>query len=219
LVLHAIDPVFDSVPVELPPNHHYVGPLLWEVPGKRLPYLDEPGASWVLVTVSSALQDTEIQLAKVALSALAQQPLRVVLTVPSERLQQESRPVPQKARVKGYVPHSEVLKQRQMCIGHAGHGSVMKALYSGVLMVLVPWGWDQPGVAERAVKGGAANVLQRDELTARNLRAAISKVLHDPSMWIMHANHRSGFKRKTRWPRPVIMSNGWDEINSDRAIR
>jgi UDP:flavonoid glycosyltransferase YjiC (YdhE family) len=45
------------------------------------------------------------------------------------------------------VPHAKVLKRSCLLVSHAGHGVVLKALYYGVPMVLVPWGRDQTGAS------------------------------------------------------------------------
>ncbi len=58
-------------------------------------------------------------------------------------------------------------------VGHAGHGSVMKALWGGVPMVLVPWTRDQPGVAARAECLGVAKVVRRQELSEESLRQTV----------------------------------------------
>src|SRR5262249_42899929 len=62
-------------------------------------------------------------------------------------------------------------------ISHAGHGIVMKGLYYGVPMVLIPWDRDQPGVAARAAALGIAEVIPRQGLTEARLSAVIHKGL------------------------------------------
>src|SRR6266540_2263760 len=75
LVLHATDAVFDFGFEGLPPRHHYAGPLgIWEPPSEPSPYLGEPGDPWVLVTISSQLQD-DTALVEAALQALSDRPL------------------------------------------------------------------------------------------------------------------------------------------------
>ena len=81
MVLHATDRVFDLGFDGLPPRHHYVGPLgIWEPPGVPPSHLAEEGAPWVLVTISSQLQD-DVPLAQAALGSLANSPVRVLLTI------------------------------------------------------------------------------------------------------------------------------------------
>jgi UDP:flavonoid glycosyltransferase YjiC (YdhE family) len=177
LVLHATDPVFDFSFDRLPDRHHYVGPLgLWEPPSEIPAYISEPGDPWALVTISSQLQD-DLPLAHAALRALADRPLRVMLTLGPGHEPGDLGEVPANARVENSVSHAAVLEHGALLVSHAGHGSVMKALWYGRPMVLVPWGRDQPGVAARASALGIAETLPRDDASPENLRDAIDAAL------------------------------------------
>jgi UDP:flavonoid glycosyltransferase YjiC (YdhE family) len=180
LVLHGTDAVFDPPPAHLPSHHQYVGPLLWEPPSVMPSFLAEPGPPWVLVTLSLSPQQEEIRLARAALTALATQPVRVVLTLSERHPREELLPLPANARVESYVSHAEVLQHACLLVSHAGHGVVLKALYYGVPMVLVPWGRDQPGVAARAEALGMAKVIPREALSDVRLSEAIAAVLRTP---------------------------------------
>jgi len=189
LVLHATDQVFDFAFDRLPPRHHYVGPLgIWEPPGEPPPYLNEPGDPWVLVSISSQLQD-DLPLAEAALAALADRPVRVLLTVGPDHDPTEVSERPGNARIERTVPHSAVLERAELLISHAGHGSVMKALWHGRPMVLIPWGRDQPGVAARAQALGVADVVPRTEATRETLAAAVDRVLVNAEMRNTAATH------------------------------
>jgi UDP:flavonoid glycosyltransferase YjiC (YdhE family) len=182
MILHATDPVFDFSFDRLPARHHYVGPLgLWEPRLDTPSYLEEPGDPWVLVSISSQLQD-DLPLAEAALAALADKPVRVVLTVGPDHEPEEVAVRPANAHVERVVPHSAVLKRGVLLVSHAGHGSVMKALWEGKPMVLVPWGRDQPGVAARAHALGVAEVVARGDGTEVMLAAAIDRVLASSEM-------------------------------------
>ena len=66
VVLHATDRAFDTPPPRLPLGHHYTGFLLWE-PAKDVPeFIEQPGAPWALVTVSTVPQADELRLARAA---------------------------------------------------------------------------------------------------------------------------------------------------------
>jgi len=145
-------------------------------------YLDVPEAPWVLVTLSSAPQpqEGEIALARTALRTLAESPVRVVVTLTAGHPRDELGTVPANARIELFVPHSAVLKRSRLLVSHAGHGVVAKALYYGVPMVLVPWGRDQPGVAARAAALRVAEVIARHDLTEQRLAVAIHQVLGTP---------------------------------------
>jgi MGT family glycosyltransferase len=116
-------------------------------------------------------------LARTALQTLAEFPIRVVLTLTAGHPRDQLGPVPANAWIEPFIPHSEVLKRARLLISHAGHGIVMKGLYHGVPMVLIPWDRDQPGVAARAAALGIGEVIPRQDLTAARLSAAIHKVL------------------------------------------
>jgi UDP:flavonoid glycosyltransferase YjiC (YdhE family) len=182
LVLHATDPHFDLDFDGLPARHHYVGPLgIWEPPSEPAPYLDEPGDPWVLVTISSQLQD-DVPLAAAALTALSGHRVRTLLTLGLDHDPNELGAIPPNARVERTASHAAALERGALLVSHAGHGSVMKALWHGRPMVLVPWGRDQPGVAARASALGVAEVVPRDEASEQRLSVAIDRVLTDARM-------------------------------------
>jgi MGT family glycosyltransferase len=179
MVLHATDQVFDLSFAGLPEQHHYVGPLgIWEPAHERPAYLDEPGDPWVLVSISSQMQD-DVPMAGEALTALADRPVRVILTIGRDHDASELSVVPANARVEELISHAAVLDEARLFISHAGHGSVMKALWHGVPLVLVPWGRDQPGVAARALALGVARVVPREEASAATIADAADGVLAD----------------------------------------
>jgi MGT family glycosyltransferase len=182
LVLHGTDPLFDPLPPSVPRHHQHVGFLLWEPPSEAPTYLDVPGAPWVLVTLSSGpqFQEEQIPLARTALQTLADFPVRVVVTLSAGHPRDEIGPVPANARIERFVPHSAVLTRSRLLVSPAGHGTVAKALYYGVPMVLIPWINDQPGVAARAAALGVAEVIARHDLTEQRLAAAIHRVLGTP---------------------------------------
>ena len=182
LVLHATDQVFDYSFDRLPSRHHYVGPLgIWEPPRERPRYLDEPGDPWILVSISSQRQD-DLALADATLQALADAPVRVLVTLGPEHDPSELSSPPANARVEKTVSHSAVLERAVLLVSHAGHGTVMKALWHGKPMVLIPWGRDQPGVAARAHALGVAEVVPREHATSETIRDAVTRSLASEEM-------------------------------------
>ena len=93
------------------------------------------------------------------------------------------------ARVERTVSHAAVLERGRLLVSHAGHGSVMKALWYGRPMVLVPWGRDQPGVAFRAAALGVAEVVPREDASADTLSAAVDRALGDEAMTDAASRH------------------------------
>ena len=199
LVLHGTDPVLDPPPAALPTHHRYVGPLLDDLSAPCPAYLEQSGPPWVLVTLSTYSQYGETALAISALHALSRHPVRVLLTIPEGHSRDELGPIPENARVELFVPHSAVLRRACISVSHAGHGIVARSLYHGVPMVLVPWDADQPGVAFRAAKAGAAEVIAREDLTDERLTAAVSKVLANQS----YGEGAAGFARRLQSQDPT----------------
>ncbi len=195
LVLHATDQVFDFNHANLPENHRYVGPLIWEPESLRPAYLDSAGDPWVLVTLSSQLQD-DAAIARSAMDGLAMLPCRVLVTTGGSRPAEELAPLAANARAEQCVSHTAALGRSVALVSHSGHGSVMKALWHGVPMVLVPWGRDQPGVAARAKRLGVATVIPREELTANAVAAAVQEVTTNPAYGAA-ARHHSARLRLT----------------------
>ena len=180
LVLNATDPVFDPPPDNVAEKYQWVGTQMWE-PRRDLPgWLTEPGDPWVLMTLSSARQDGELQLAEAAVQAVADFPVRMLVTLADALSRDSLIASSDKVRIETFVPHSTVLENARLCVAHAGHGIVAKAMYFGVPMVLVPWDRDQPGVARRAAALGVARVLQREDLSPVRLAGAIREILEDP---------------------------------------
>lgn len=195
LVLHATDRVFDFDFNGLPPHHHYVGPLgTWEPDSEAPAYLDDPGDPWVLVTISSQRGD-DLPLAEMALEALADMRVRVVLTIGPGNDPTELKRRPPNAHIEQSIPHSAVLTRGSLLVSHAGHGSVMKALWQARPMVLVPWGRDQPGVAARAQAIGVAEVVPRETASAATMAAAVGRVLSSTELRNAAAAHAARLRR------------------------
>ena len=178
VVMHATDAAFDVPPARLPGHHRYVGPLLWEPSTFAPAFLRSPGPPWVLVSVSTLPQAGEVAIARAAICALRHEAVRVLVTIAPEGAA-ELGEVPDHVHLSNYVPHSAVLAESCLVISHAGHGIVMKALYHGVPMVLVPWGRDQPGVAARAEALGVATVVRRDACNDASVAQAVHRILGD----------------------------------------
>ena len=191
LVLHATDPVFDYSFDRLPEGHHYVGPLgIWEPLGPAPSYLDEPGDPWMLVSISSQMQD-DIPVAQAAVGALEGKPVRAVVTVGPGHDPSELEVGHTNVRVERVISHTAVLERGALLVSHAGHGSVMKALWIGRPMVLIPWGRDQPGVAARAAALGVAAVVPREHASAVTLSTAVDRALADEEMRSASVQHGS----------------------------
>ena len=107
------------------PRPRWAGPTRWAPPAPTPPWLDELEGPIVLVTTSGDYQgDTDI--ARVALMALADEPVSVVATIPGDApLGFEP---PANARITRFLPHSAVLERAVCAVTHGGMGVTQKAL-------------------------------------------------------------------------------------------
>ena len=154
------------------PQVRMVGPTTWEPPSPPPPWLDEIDGPIVLVSTASDYQgDTDI--VRVAIAALAEEPVTVVATMPVGA--SLGFPLPANARVTGFVPHGPLLDRAVCAITHGGMGVTQKALARRVPVVVVPWGRDQFEVAARVEHAGAGVRLPRERLTPARVRDAVRR--------------------------------------------
>lgn len=151
-----------------------VGPCAWEPPAEAPGWLAPIGRPIVLVTTSSEFQD-DGALVRVALQALADEPVAVVATVPAG--DPADYRVPANARVERFVPHGPVLERAACAVTHGGMGATQKALAHGVPVVAVPFGRDQFEVARRVEVAGAGVRLHPRRLSPERLRAAVREAM------------------------------------------
>ncbi|HEX5894677.1 MAG TPA: glycosyltransferase [Thermoleophilaceae bacterium] len=121
----------------------------------------------------------------VALRAVADLPMRVLLTVGRD-LDLDALPeAPDNTRIERWVPQQDVLGHAAAAVVHGGTGSTLGALAAGVPLVVVPLFADQPQNARRVAEVGAGLAVEpnREDVgaTARPLRDAIESVLSEPS--------------------------------------
>ena len=121
----------------------------------------------------------------VAMQAVAELPVRVLLTVGRE-LDLDALPAaPENVRLERWVPQQDVLGHAAAALVHGGSGSTLGALAAGVPLAVMPLFADQPQNARRVAEVGAGVAVEpnRDDLdaTVSPLREAIRTVLETPS--------------------------------------
>lgn len=115
------------------------------------------------------------------LAALGDLEVNAVATVGREIDPAMFGPRPDHVRIERFVPQAAVLAHCDVAVGHGGSGSTIGALAAGVPLVLLPMGADQPFNAERCVALGAGLVLDVVRCAPADVRAAVERVLADPS--------------------------------------
>jgi hypothetical protein len=180
-VLALTPPGFDREPPTRPDNTAYVGPINPpsgppRADDPRLPALDEPGDPWVLLSLSTTLQD-QTKALPTLLDAVGSLPVRVLLTL-GDVLPVDAVSAPPNVTVAGYLPHDRVLPRMAAVVGHGGLSTITAALTHGVPMVCVPQGRDQGGNAARMEEVGVGRSVPPDS-SAETIAEAVDSVLGD----------------------------------------
>jgi UDP:flavonoid glycosyltransferase YjiC (YdhE family) len=164
------DPAWDEPPGELPD--------WW--PGRE----HEPLVYVTFGSVAGAFPQA-LPAYGLAMRAVAELPVRVLLTVGRELDLDALPPARENVRVERWVSQQDVLGHAAAALVHGGSGSTLGALAAGVPLVVMPLFADQPQNARRVAEVGAGVAVEpnRDDLdaTVRPLRQAIRTVLDDPS--------------------------------------
>jgi len=176
-ILSVLPREFEDFHGTLPIAVRYVGPIFegneeemtWDLPWP--PYHPDP---LVVVSFSSTYMHHEAVMSRV-LAALEPLRVRVLVTLGGGLEPHEVR-APPGTVVRRYVPHPMVLPHASLVVTHAGMGTVMAAFASGVPMVCVPLGRDQPENAARVEALGAGRTISRDA-SVEEMRAAVVDVL------------------------------------------
>jgi MGT family glycosyltransferase len=114
------------------------------------------------------------------LQALAEVPVRVLVTISNRRDPSELGPLAPSIRVERWIAQAAVMRQAAAMVGHGGSGSVLGALAAGVPMALIPLFADQPRNARRAADLGAAITLEEGVAATSALTTAVGQLLTDP---------------------------------------
>ncbi|MWB99984.1 glycosyltransferase [Agromyces seonyuensis] len=176
-VLMLTSVAFDD-PSGVPDNVRYVGPVLEDLPADGDATPTAGAGALVVVGLSSSYMEQTDLLGRIA-RALASLPVRGVITT-GPAIDPVEVPTADNLRIVRAASHAELFAHADLVITHAGHGTVIKALATGVPMVCVPLGRDQPMNAARVVRLGAG-VRLSPKAGTRAIADAVTQALADPS--------------------------------------
>ncbi|MCW3012572.1 MAG: hypothetical protein JWO90_2976, partial [Solirubrobacterales bacterium] len=155
-----------------PAGTHAVGPLQWEPPTEdvELP----PGDAPLVLVAPSTSQDPRHQLLRSALAGLADAPVRVLAATNRRRLIPAVE-VPANARLVDWVSYSRTMPHCAAVVCHGGHGTVLRALTSGSVVVVAPAAGDMNENAARVDWAGVGVRIPRRLLGPRSVRLAVDR--------------------------------------------
>jgi len=163
-------------PRRWPAHVNVTGPMLFELPyaDVELPAGDEP----LVLVAPSTSQDPEGRLVRVALEALANEPVRVVATTNREATAAAVES-PDNVVVVNWLSYSQVMPRAALVICHGGHGTVARALAEGVPVLVCPAIGDMAETGARVAWTGAGLMLPERLLRLGPLRLAARRLLGD----------------------------------------
>jgi UDP:flavonoid glycosyltransferase YjiC (YdhE family) len=119
---------------------------------------------------------------RAVVDAVADLPVRVLLTIGEGADPDQLRPLPTNVHVEGFWPQDAVMSEAAGMIGHGGFGTTMSGLKAGVPMVVVPlFALDQHLNARAVDRVSAGVALDGGPEAVDGLQAALVRILDDPS--------------------------------------
>jgi UDP:flavonoid glycosyltransferase YjiC (YdhE family) len=134
----------------------------------------------VLVAPSTA-QDPECRLVRVALEALAEEPVRVLATTNRHRPARPLPSPPDNAVLVDWLSYSQGMAASDLVVCHGGHGTVARALGAGAPVICCPAVGDMAENGARVAWSGAGLMLPWRLLGRRTLRLTVRRILADPA--------------------------------------
>ena len=114
-------------------------------------------------------------------AAIADLPIRVLLTVGEAGDPEALGALPPSVHVERWWPQAQVMGHASAMVGHGGFGTTLAGLAAGVPMVVVPLFADQPDNARRVEEVGAGLALEGGADALGGLGPALARVLGDGS--------------------------------------
>jgi UDP:flavonoid glycosyltransferase YjiC (YdhE family) len=163
-----------------------VGPMLWEPGGPRV---DPPdGSGPVVLVATSTSQDPSGSLLNAVLEALADEPVRVIA------IASEPRDAPANAVLVPWMSYAETMPVCDLVVCHGGHGTVARALASGVPVLICPAAGDMAETAARVDWAGVGVRLAPRFGTPWGVRLAVRRALRSRAL-------REGAGQLAAWAR------------------
>jgi UDP:flavonoid glycosyltransferase YjiC (YdhE family) len=159
-----------------PAGVEVTGPMAFELPHPpiELPPGDDP---LVLVAPSTA-HDSGNHLVRIALAALANEPVRVVATT-NRVVPQSPIEVPGNAILVDWLSYSQLMPAASLVVSHGGHGTVARALAAGTPVLICPIIGDMSETAMRVAWAGCGLSLPWRLCRPGPLRWAARRLLED----------------------------------------
>lgn len=167
---------------DLPPQVHFVGQLAAPPVGAAVPpwWDDATDGGRRVVHVTQGTYDVDPgDLLLPALEGLAELDVTVLAATGGAPLPEAA--VPANAHQAPFLPYDRLLPRTSVTVTNGGWGGVLASLAAGVPLVVAGGTLDKPEIARRVAWSGAGVDLRTGTPTPAKVRAAVERVLGDPS--------------------------------------
>ena len=150
---------------------------------RRAQHWAEGGEPLVYVSFGSVAPTMDLypDVYRAAMNALADLPVRVLMTIGRGSDSTALEPLPANVHVERWVAQNDVMPHAAAIVCHGGSGTVTMGLAAGVPMVVVPLFADQPWNAERVAAIGAGVALDGGVNAVPGIGEAVHRLLAEPS--------------------------------------
>ncbi|HVD86970.1 MAG TPA: nucleotide disphospho-sugar-binding domain-containing protein [Solirubrobacterales bacterium] len=165
-------------PRKWPVGVEVTGPMTFELPHPDIEL--PPGEEPLVLVAPSTAHDSDNQLVRSALAALAGEPVRVVATT-NRVAPQRPIEIPANAVLVDWLSYSQLMPAASLVISHGGHGTVARALGAGTPVLVCPITGDMSETAMRVAWAGAGLSVPWRLCRPTPLRWAARRLLQEPS--------------------------------------
>jgi len=176
--LNLLSDIPDYAPTnDLPPNFHYIGPIVWE-PEMEPPSwlnnlsLDKPTLYFTMGSTGYARFFHE------AIEAFGNTDYQCVMTTGGMA---DIKNAPKNFFIADYAPGTKIMEKSDVVICHGGNGTLYQAMSQGVPIIGIPTMWDQEFNMQRVADLGIGIQLSETKFEPSHLAEAVSKILTEKS--------------------------------------
>lgn len=176
-------PSFEYPRKDLPPQVHFVGPLLPAAPSGFIPptwWSELGGEKQVVLVTQGTIATNQAELIRPALIALGGDDLLIVVTTGGQKLSEVDN-LPANARVESFLPYAALLPYVDVMITNGGYGGVQFALSHGVPLIVAGKSEDKADVCARVEWAKVGINLKTKTPTSQQISSAVKKLLNDPT--------------------------------------
>jgi UDP:flavonoid glycosyltransferase YjiC (YdhE family) len=162
---------------DLPPNFHYIGPIIWEPQSRQPAWMDSlnPDTPTLYFTMGSTGHPAFFHK---AIEIFGNTEYQCIMTT-SGMVNIEN--APGNFFITDYAPGSKIMEKCDVVICHGGNGTLYQAMSKGVPIIGIPTMFEQEFNMQRAVDLGIAIQLNELKFKPAYLVDAVRKILTDKS--------------------------------------